>query len=96
MKLKVVQILLWLMYRLDDLLERVDHCHICGQRGEHWCVECGLRHCPKHESGFYSDATLCLKCRSSVSIEEEADLFQSANLHEVMPRQVNEYHMTVV
>jgi len=74
MRIRLVQFLMWLSERTDNLLERFDRCCYpgCENRADHWCITGGHRHCYEHESGFYSDVEFCQSCHESMTPEEIA------------------------
>ena len=74
LRIKFVQLLMWLSERIDNLLERFDRCCYpgCTNRADHWCITGGHRHCYEHESGFYSDVEFCQSCYYSMTPEERA------------------------
>jgi hypothetical protein len=63
---------LWLEDLYVRLRSKYDLCCYpgCDRQAEYYCITGGHRHCPEHESGFYSDVEFCQSCYESMTPEE--------------------------
>lgn len=59
---------------MEHIIYVYDQCEICREeKSSEICVSCGARICCECESGYYADETLCVKCRTGITPEEEED-----------------------
>ena len=72
----IVRFLLWSEYKIYELRDRYDKCHICQEPAELWCENCEHRHCYEHEWGGYEDVNCCVNCAPT---EEELQEIYTEN-----------------
>jgi hypothetical protein len=77
-----ITILFRLRSSINEWIEKYDTCHVCGDKADYWCVSCDQRHCCEHESGLYSDETMCTDCYAILTPEDLAAMAEECATEE--------------
>ena len=72
----------WLRHKLQafyvwaiNWLQEHSRCEVCHEEQvAHTCIGCDRFICYDCESNFYEDESLCVKCRATITPEEEAEI----------------------